>query len=417
MDRTLQAIDLSRLTDNGEWSFATLATLPTQATEKLAAQVLLGKQLFNDARDTRLARDGYLSCASCHADGGHDGRTWDLTAQGEGLRNTINLRGRGGVGQGRLHWSGNFDEVQDFEGQIRALAGGTGLMSDALFGTGTRSQPLGLAKAGQSPELDALAAYLASLNTMPKSVDRTSAGGLSPDAVAGRAVFAAQGCGSCHGGTTFANSGTLLVDIGTLKSSSGKRLGKNLTGIDVPTLRDLQGTAPYLHDGSAATLGEAVLAHRGVALSSADLSSLVAYLRQIGSEEVAAPVSLPSGAVPCAPERGSCALPKDAPATVYYGANGRWFSRSAVSGAVACNNAAFGDPLLGTPKACYYVPAVKCSEERSDCTVPAGESANILYGVNGSYHQRSGVSGTFLCGNALFGDPVPGPAKACWRRQ
>ena len=48
---------------------------------------------------------------------------------GEGLRNTISLRGRAGMAQGFLHWSGNFDEVQDFEGQIRALAGGTGLMT------------------------------------------------------------------------------------------------------------------------------------------------------------------------------------------------------------------------------------------------------------------------------------------------
>lgn len=416
MDRTLQAIDLSRLMDHGEWSFATLATLPTQAAEKLDAQALLGKQLFNDARDTRLARDGYMSCATCHNDGGHDGRTWDMSAQGEGLRNTISLRGRAGMREGRLHWSGNFDEVQDFEGQIRSLAGGSGLMSDALFNTGTRSQPLGLPKAGQSRELDALAAYLASLNTMPTSVDRTSTGALTPAAIAGRAVFAAQGCGSCHGGTTFANSGALLVDIGTLKSSSGRRLGTNLTGIDVPTLRDVQGSGPYLHDGSAATLGDAVLAHRGVELSNEDLSSLVTYLRQIGSEEVAAPVSLHSGAVRCAAEGGRCALPAGTPATVYYGANGRWFSRSAVSGAAACNNAAFGDPIHGTRKACYYVPAVKCSDERRDCTVPPGESASILYGANGSYHQRSGVGGTFFCGNALFGDPAPGSFKACWRQ-
>ena len=104
--------------------------------------MLLGKQLFYDARDTRLARDRYMSCASCHNDGGHDGRVWDLTSLGEGLRNTISLRGRAGA-PGRLHWSDNFDEVQDFEGQIRTLAGGTGLMSDAAFNTGTRSQPLG----------------------------------------------------------------------------------------------------------------------------------------------------------------------------------------------------------------------------------------------------------------------------------
>ena len=101
--------------------------------------MLAGKQLFYDARDPRLARDRYMSCASCHNDGGHDGRVWDLTGLGEGLRNTIALRGRAGMGQGFLHWSNNFDEVQDFEGQIRTLAGGTGLMTDAEFNTGTRS--------------------------------------------------------------------------------------------------------------------------------------------------------------------------------------------------------------------------------------------------------------------------------------
>ena len=111
--------------------------------------MLKGKQFFYDARDTRLARDAYMSCASCHNDGGDDGRTWDLTGMGEGLRNTINLRGRGGMGHGFLHWSGNFDEVQDFEGQIRALAGGTGLMTDAEFNTGTRRQTLGRSEGGR----------------------------------------------------------------------------------------------------------------------------------------------------------------------------------------------------------------------------------------------------------------------------
>ena len=91
-----------------------------------------------------------MSCATCHADGGHDGRTWDLTGFGEGLRNTISLRGRGGMRAGPLHWSGNFDEVQDFEGQIRQLAGGSGLMSNDLFRAGTRAQGLGSAASGGS---------------------------------------------------------------------------------------------------------------------------------------------------------------------------------------------------------------------------------------------------------------------------
>ena len=131
MDRTVGVYDLAPLLQGGQYSVPLLATLPAVATEKLAANVLAGKKLFYDARDPRLATQNYMSCASCHNDGGHDGRVWDLTAQGEGLRNTIALRGRAGMGQGFLHWSNNFDEVQDFEGQIRALAGGTGLMSDA----------------------------------------------------------------------------------------------------------------------------------------------------------------------------------------------------------------------------------------------------------------------------------------------
>ena len=73
------------------------------------------------------------------------------------------------MAQGFLHWSNNFDEVQDFEGQIRSLAGGNGLMTDLQFSTGTRSLPLGTAKAGVSADLDALAAYVASLDTFASS--------------------------------------------------------------------------------------------------------------------------------------------------------------------------------------------------------------------------------------------------------
>lgn len=96
------------------------------------------------------------------------------------------------MGHGRLHWSGNFDELQDFEDQIRTLAGGTGLMSDALFTTGTTSQPLGAAKAGQSADLDALAAYVASLSQMLQAAARTDARALTAAAAAGRTVFATQ---------------------------------------------------------------------------------------------------------------------------------------------------------------------------------------------------------------------------------
>jgi YVTN family beta-propeller protein len=296
MDRSLGVYDLRPLIDQARAEVMLLATIGSIGTERLAANVLRGKQHFYDARDARLARDRYMSCASCHNDGGADGRVWDLRAQGEGLRNTISLRGRAGA-MGRLHWSNNFDEVQDFEAQIRSLAGGTGLMDNATYFAGTRSEPLGDAKAGLSADLDALAAYVGSLNSFDPSPNRPSATTLSALAAEGRQVFINSNCASCHGGAAFSRSSIdNPADIGTLKSTSGQRLFGALSGIDVPTLRDVWATAPYLHDGSAATIDAAITAHAGHGLASADVSRLVAYLRELGGDEGAAPAPAASGA-------------------------------------------------------------------------------------------------------------------------
>jgi YVTN family beta-propeller protein len=296
MDRSVSVVDLTPLVQRGLASAPSLATLAAVATEKLSATVLKGKQFFYDARDTRLSRDRYMSCASCHNDGGQDGRVWDLASLGEGLRNTISLRGRAG-GMGRLHWSNNFDEVQDFEGQIRALAGGTGLMTDAQYNTGTRNQPLGNAKAGVSADLDALAAYVVSLNSFTASPSRSATGALSTAGNEGRNVFINNNCAGCHSGASFTRSAVdNPANVGTLKASSGSRLYAGLSGIDVPTLRDVWATAPYLHDGSASTLEAAVKAHLGLAISDADATRVATYLRETGNEEASAPVRGNSGA-------------------------------------------------------------------------------------------------------------------------
>lgn len=290
-DRTISAIDISKVVNEGSKIAPTIAVYNSVAVEKLSPQALIGKQFFYDALDPRIAREAYISCASCHNDGGHDGRTWDFTGFGEGLRNTISLEGRAG-GQGFQHWSGNFDEIHDFEGQLRNLDLGTGLMTDAQFNTGTRSQPLGDPKAGVSADLDALAAYVFTLNVFSQSPYRTD-GALTPDAVEGKGLFKTFKCADCHGGAGFTNSGAgNLVDIGTIKPSSGGRLGGPLPGIDIPTLRDVWATAPYLHDGSAATLGQAIMAHKDTLIGPQDLPKLVAYLQQIGSEE---PAPVPTG--------------------------------------------------------------------------------------------------------------------------
>ncbi|MCX6856130.1 MAG: PA14 domain-containing protein, partial [Verrucomicrobia bacterium] len=284
MDRSITVHNISSIIQGGNTAPVINITLNAVTTESLSAEVLQGKKLFYDAKDPRLALQEYMSCATCHNDGGHDGRTWDLTGFGEGLRNTITLKGHGN--HGTLHWTGNFDEVQDFEGQIRNLAGGTGLIS-----AGTPNPPLGTANAGRSADLDALAAYVKSLTAEANSPMRTSTGALSTAAVAGQQVFRAQNCASCHGGVNFSNSAlNVFANVGTILPSSGQRLGAALTGFDVPTLRGAWATGPYLHDGRAATLAASIAAHQGVTLSTTDLTNLVAFVQSIDSQPMTAPM-------------------------------------------------------------------------------------------------------------------------------
>ena len=275
-DRTMTVHDVSAVIDFAAVSVPLLATVQLVANEALSAQVLNGKQIFYDARDVRLSSNGYMACAACHNDGGHDGRVWDFTQFGEGLRNTIGLNGHG-VGHGPLHWTANFDELHDFENQIRNFGAGLGLMDDADFFFGTRSVPLGDPKAGLSDDLDDLAAYFASLTATGESPHRAANGDLSAAAEAGQTVFLESGCTDCHGGQPFTDSASgVKHDVGTLGAASGAA-----AGLDTPTLRRLWMTAPYLHDGSAATVSAAVSAHDGVALGAGDLASLEAFLLSV----------------------------------------------------------------------------------------------------------------------------------------
>jgi cytochrome oxidase Cu insertion factor (SCO1/SenC/PrrC family) len=121
---------------------------------------------------------------------------------------------------------------------------------------------------------------------------------LTAQAVAGRTVFETSGCGSCHSGVNFTSSASAtLMNVGTIKPSSGTRLNATLTGIDPPTLRDVWASAPYLHDGSAATLPDAIRAHTSVSLADSAMASLTAYLLQIGDQETTAPVPVGAGLV------------------------------------------------------------------------------------------------------------------------
>ncbi len=296
MDRSVTVFNLFNLIYSQSDDIPLVATLKTVAKESLKPSVFRGKQLFYDSFDARLSKEQYSSCAGCHNEGRGDGRVWDMSGFGEGLRNTISLAGHGGMDQGMLHWSGNFDEIQDFEGQIRGLSAGTGLMSNANFHEQTRQNPLGTKKSGVSKALDDLAAYVSSLKKIPISPYRHQNGTLSQTAKLGKKLFTSKACDECHSGEQFTDSAPhVRHDIGTLKTSSGQRLGKLLDGLDTPTLLGIWQTAPYLHDGSAKTIAEAITAHQDIELSSDEVNQLATYLKQLDQEGDTAPTSLPVG--------------------------------------------------------------------------------------------------------------------------
>ena len=244
-------------------------------TSPLSPELQRGKLLFISSRSTRISRDQWMSCESCHADGEQDGRTWLFP---DGPRNTANLRGLAHTHP--LHWSADRDEVQDFEFTIRELQAGTGLLEDP-------HPELGSPNTGRSADLDALAAFIESLQPKPSPFRRAD-GMLSPKAQRGQVIFhrVDVGCAECHMPPLFTD--LRVHDIGT-GHGPGELLGP---GFDTPSLRGVWHTAPYLHDGRASTLQEVFITHnptdqhgQTAHLSEQELQDLVAFLLSLEGDK------------------------------------------------------------------------------------------------------------------------------------
>jgi YVTN family beta-propeller protein len=295
LSRSLVVYDVADIVNSVDQTTKRLMEIPTVEAEKLAPEVLRGKQLFFNSSDIRMSDQGYISCASCHFDGAEDGRVWDFASAGEGLRNSVSLLGRRGTEQGNVNWSGSFDEIQDADDNIRNLFGGKGFLTAEQLAVGTVGTALGDKKQGLSPELDAIAAFLTSLDTYHASPYRNPDGTLTPDGALGRALFNRLGCGFCHTRPDATDSSRgKLHDVGTLKPTSGTRGGEPLLGIDTPTLNGVWETAPYLHDGSAATLLDV--------LTTANPEDQHAFTSGLTEQELAQLVSMPAPPAPaCSP--------------------------------------------------------------------------------------------------------------------
>lgn len=90
----------------------------------------LGRRFFFTARG-RWSKESWSGCGSCHPDGLTDNVTWTFAA---GPRQTTSMDGsysHGALGQKRrvFNWTGIFDEIHDFEANVRGTSGGLGALT------------------------------------------------------------------------------------------------------------------------------------------------------------------------------------------------------------------------------------------------------------------------------------------------
>lgn len=240
-------------------------------------KVELGRALFND---TQLSGNGTQSCASCHLAelAFTDGRTTAIGSTGAlGRHNSMSLTN---VAYNSSHtWAD--PTVIDLEAQALVPLFGTspvelGITEDVLLARMRASYADELAAA--FPD-DADPITVTNVAKAVASFERTLISGssrfdrkqLTPHEQRGLTLFESDrlGCRSCHGGFNFTvatgdriqmfntalydpypahDSG--LVEITQITADTGR--------FKPPTLRNIARTAPYMHDGSIATLGEVI---------------------------------------------------------------------------------------------------------------------------------------------------------------
>jgi len=129
-NRDVEVIDLNtqKVADFANVTTVYSSDLPVAGTP--ADSSLKGKRFFNTGQGRwSLRGEGWGSCGACHIDGLTDNITWYFA---RGPRQTVSLDGSFASGdptdQRIFNWSGIFDEVADFEGNVRGISGGLGAL-------------------------------------------------------------------------------------------------------------------------------------------------------------------------------------------------------------------------------------------------------------------------------------------------
>jgi len=334
---------------------------PSNRLSGQPAGIALGQALFFDAK---LSNQGDLSCASCH----QPARRWSDTERGRGefLRNTPSLldlrwnRWFGWDGAQDNLWSQSLRPMlspQEMAGSLRLVAERVRQEPDLAcryraalgeeLGADDETVAINAAKALAAFQ-ETLVSGAAPFDSFRNDLEQGRAPSLPEAAQRGAQLFFGAGqCATCHLGPGFTNREFHdigvpylvrpgLVDPGRhlgirrLSQSDYTKLGRfsddpareavttrhvallhrNWGEFRVPSLRNLVGTAPYMHSGSKASLRDAVLHYselneerlhvdgerllRPLHLNDQQIDDLVAFLESLSGPAPGMPAPLPA---------------------------------------------------------------------------------------------------------------------------
>lgn len=281
---------------------------PLESFSSDPAKQALGFALFHDSR---LSRNGTVSCSSCHTGmmGGSDGRRVSIGVDGLlGTRNSPTVFNS--AFNFRQFWDGRAFDLDsqslgpisnpvemghDLETVLQQLGTIPGYAEQfaAIYPDGLTAANLGNAIAQHTRD-------------MTRSDSRfnehlsTEAATLSERELRGWQRFNDVGCASCHNGINLGgNSYQKLGNVGSLSNTTmiaslddglfartGREHDRQV--FKVPSLNNVALTAPYFHDGSVSTLDEAVRQmgqlNGGRKLSDTDVGDIVSFLGSLSSE-------------------------------------------------------------------------------------------------------------------------------------
>jgi cytochrome c peroxidase len=287
--------------------------------------VKLGTMLFFDPR---LSKSGFISCNSCHnlSRGGTDnlktsiGHNWQ-----EGpinsptvLNSSLNLA---------QFWDGRAKDLKEQAAGPIANPGEMAFTHELAVGmlqsipgyTEEFKKTFGSDRIDIDMVTQAIAAFEETLVTPNSTFDKWLAGddnALTSNELRGYELFRNSGCVACHNGAGLGGNSFQKMGLVEPYKTDSKEVGRvGVTGKDadrfnfkVPTLRNVELTYPYFHDGAADTLVEAVdimgRLQLGKKFTPEENASIVAFLKTLTGDQpqIMIPILPPSSDATPRPE-------------------------------------------------------------------------------------------------------------------